>query len=192
MTSRTAIVLPGGQFGPASPLPMFASNAAESRGAEVRRVWWDEPDRPLTLTDAERGPWVLPQATRALDGVTGDLVLMGKSLGSYASALAADRGIPAIWLTPNLVSPWVVDGLRRSTAPFLLVGGTADSLWDPALARELTPYLLEVPDADHGMYVPGRLAESAAVLGQVATAVEDFLDQVVWAAATPGADRVDT
>ena len=40
--------------------------------------------------------------------------------------------------------------------------------------------MLEVPEADHGMYVPGRLAESAAVLGQVATAVEDFLDQVVW------------
>ena len=70
--------------------------------------------------------------------------------------------------------------LRRSTAPFLLVGGTADKLWDPILARELTPYLLEVPDADHGMYVPGRLAASAAVLGQVATAVENSLDEVVW------------
>jgi hypothetical protein len=30
------------------------------------------------------------------------------------------------------------------------------------------------------MYVPGPLAASAAVLGQVATAVEDFLDEVVW------------
>jgi hypothetical protein len=30
------------------------------------------------------------------------------------------------------------------------------------------------------MYVPGRLAASAAVLGQVATAIEDFLDASVW------------
>jgi hypothetical protein len=30
------------------------------------------------------------------------------------------------------------------------------------------------------MFVPGRLAASAAVLGQVITAVEDFLDNVVW------------
>ncbi|MEV0796800.1 alpha/beta hydrolase [Kribbella sp. NPDC050281] len=180
MTSRTVVVLPGGQFGPASPLPMYAGDAAEQRGAEVIRVWWDQADRPLTLTEDERGPWVLPQATRALDGTEGEVLLIGKSLGSYACHLAAERALPAVWLTPNLASPWVVDGLRRSTAPFLLVGGTADKLWDPVLARELTPYLLEVPDADHGMYVPGRLAASAAVLGQVATAVEDFLDQVVW------------
>jgi len=143
-------------------------------------VWWDEPNRPLTLTEPERGPWVLPQAAKAVDGRTGDVLLIGKSLGSYASALAAERGLPAIWLTPNLAGDWVVDGLRRSTAPFLLVGGTADGLWNSTLARELTPYVLEVPGADHGMYVPGRLAASAAVLGQVATAVEDFLDEVVW------------
>jgi hypothetical protein len=34
--------------------------------------------------------------------------------------------------------------------------------------------------ADHGMYVEGPLAGSAEVLGQVATAVERFLDDVVW------------
>ncbi|WP_328523874.1 alpha/beta hydrolase [Kribbella sp. NBC_00359] len=180
MTSRTAVVLPGGQNGPAAPLPMFASDAAEQRGARVLPVWWDEPDRPPTLKEEERGPWVLPQVAKALDGVTGDVVLIGKSLGTFGAALAAERGLPAIWLTPPLTSDWVIDSLRRSTAPFLLVGGTADGLWDSALARELTPYVLEVPDADHGMYVPGRLAESAAVLGQVATAVEDFLDQVIW------------
>jgi hypothetical protein len=180
MTSRTVIVLPGGQYGPASPLPMYAADAAERRGADVVRVWWNEPDRPLTLTEPERGSWVLPQATKAVESVTGDVLLIGKSLGSYGSVLAADRELPAVWLTPNLTSDWVVDGLRRSTAPFLLVGGTADSLWNSTLARELTPYVLEVPEADHGMYVPGRLAVSAAVLGQVATAVEDFLDQVVW------------
>jgi hypothetical protein len=32
------------------------------------------------------------------------------------------------------------------------------------------------------MYVPGPLANSAAVLGQVVTAVEDFLDDIVWPA----------
>ncbi|MEU4608516.1 alpha/beta hydrolase [Kribbella sp. NPDC023972] len=180
MSSPTVVVIPGGQFGPTSPLLMYAADAAEHRGADVVRVWWDEPDRPLTLTESERGPWVLPQVEKALDHVSDDVLLIGKSLGSYGSTLAAERGFPAVWLTPVLPSTWVVDGLRRATAPFLLVGGTADPLWDSTLARELTPYLLEVPEADHGMYVPGRLAASAAVLGQVATAVEDFLDQVVW------------
>ncbi len=180
MTSRTAVVFPGGQYGPAAPLPLYAADAAEQRGAQIHRVWWDEPDRPLTLSDDERGPWVLPQAARALDTVSGEPLVIGRSLGSYASPLVADRSLPAVWLNPVLPSAWVLDGLRRSTAPFLLVGGTADSAWDSAVAHELTPYVLEVPEASHGMYVPGRLAASAAVLGQVATAVEDFLDQVIW------------
>jgi hypothetical protein len=58
--------------------------------------------------------------------------------------------------------------------------GATDELWDSTLARELTQYVLEVEDADHGMYVPGPLAGAAAVLGQVVTAVEQFLDDVVW------------
>ena len=91
MTSRTAVVLPGGQNGPAAPLPMFASDAAEQRGARVLPVWWDEPDRPLSLKEEERGPWVLPQVAKALDGVTGDVVLIGKSLGTFGAALAAGQ-----------------------------------------------------------------------------------------------------
>jgi hypothetical protein len=159
---------------------MYAADAAERRGARIHQVWWDEPDRPLSLAEEDRGPWVLPQAARALDSASGEILVIGRSLGSYASPLAADGNLPAVWLSPILSSQWVLDGLRRATAPMLLVGGTADSRWDSAVAHELTPYVLEVPEADHGMYVPGRLAASAAVLGQVATAVEDFLDQVVW------------
>ena len=70
--------------------------------------------------------------------------------------------------------------LRRATGPCLLVGGTADRFWDGRAARSLLAEVVEVDGADHGMFVPGRLAASAAVLGQVITAVEDFLDHVVW------------
>jgi hypothetical protein len=38
----------------------------------------------------------------------------------------------------------------------------------------------EFGGADHGVFVPGALGASAAVLGHVITAVEDFLDRVVW------------
>jgi hypothetical protein len=39
----------------------------------------------------------------------------------------------------------------------------------------LTPHVLQVPDANHGMVLPDLpLARSAAVLGQVVTAVESF------------------
>jgi hypothetical protein len=180
MSSRSAIILPGGQFGPFAPLLMFAADAAERRGAQLLPVWWDEPDRPLTLTPDERGPWVLDQFKRAVPEPPENALLIGKSLGTHGATVAAELGLPAVWLTPVLTSGWVVDALRRATAPFLLVGGTADSLWDSGLARELTRYVMEVEGADHGMYVPGRLAASTAVLGDVATAVENFLDEVVW------------
>jgi hypothetical protein len=185
MSSREAVILPGGQFGPHTPLLMFAAEAAERRGAQLTPVSWHDPDALPTLSENELGPWVLSQLHHAVpslgaaDGETAAL-LIGKSLGSHAAVVAAELGLPAVWLTPVLTSAWVVDGLRRATSPFLLVGGTGDRLWDSGLARELTPYVLEIAGADHGMYVPGRLAASAAVLGEVATAVEDFLDEVVW------------
>jgi hypothetical protein len=158
---------------------MYASDAAEQRGGVIRPIAWDDEEGLRALTPQTRGPWVLDQLARAVPDVPDGSLLIGKSLGTHAAVFAAERGLPAVWLTPLLTSEFVVDGLRRSTAPFLLVGGTADKLWDSGLARELTPYVLEVEGADHGMYVPGRLAASAAVLGQVATAVEDFLDDVL-------------
>jgi hypothetical protein len=190
-TDRSAVVIPGMLYGPRTPLLMYASDSAEARGAQVRHVSWTGRPPAPDAAPAAKGRWVLAEVSPVVEQDKTDLptakpLLIAKSLGTHAAALAADRDLPAIWLTPLLTSPWVVDALRRASAPFLLVGGTADKLWDGPLARELTPHVLEVQAADHGMYVPGRLAASAAVLGRVATAVEDFLDLTVWATA-PGA-----
>ncbi|MEE1838255.1 hypothetical protein [Streptomyces sp. JV190] len=74
-----------------------------------------------------------------------------------------------------------ISAVPPSKAPCLLVGGTADEFWDGDTARSLTPPVLEVAHADHSLFVPGRpLKESAAALGEVATAVERFLDDVAW------------
>jgi hypothetical protein len=76
-----------------------------------------------------------------------------------------------------LFAPEVVAALEAATAPFLLIGGTADpDYWDGAVARRLTPHVLEVEGADHGMIVPGPLSASAAVLGRISDVVEQFLD----------------
>lgn len=86
-----------------------------------------------------------------------------------------------MWLTPILTVPWVVAALERATAPLLLVGGTGNAMWDGAKARRLSPYVLEVEDADHGMPpVPGPVSQSVAVLGRVVTAMAEFLDAIAW------------
>jgi len=107
-------------------------------------------------------------------------VMIGKSLGSLAAPVVADRGLAAIWFTPLLTDEPTVAALRRATGPCLLVGGTADQFWDEQTARSITPDVIEIHGADHAMFVPGRLAASATVLGQVITAVEDFLEHTVW------------
>jgi hypothetical protein len=175
-----AVVIPGRLFGPAAPLPMYAGDVAERRGAAVHRHdWARQPPHPFE-PPIER--WVCDEVTPLLDRLGGRPLLIGKSLGTNAATLAAERSLPAVWLTPVLTVPWVAAALGRATAPFLLVGGTADTIWDGDLARRLTPHVLEVEEADHGMYVPGPLTESVAVLGQVVVAVEEFLEEVGWPA----------
>ncbi|MGW4461759.1 alpha/beta hydrolase [Micromonospora sp. NPDC004704] len=180
---RNAVLAPGGGYGPQAPLLMYAADAAEARGARPHPISWT--GNPREVPPEELFDWVAAHVTPVLDeltaGTPGDPpLLIGKSLGTHAAPLAADRGLPAVWLTPLLTVEPVVAELRRATAPALLIGGTADPAWDGALARRLSPYVLEVPDADHGMYVPGPLAGSAEVLGRVVTAIEEWLDNVVW------------
>jgi pimeloyl-ACP methyl ester carboxylesterase len=157
---------------------MYVGDVAERRGATVHRHQWS-PDCPDP--DAEEiEDWVRADVTPLLDALGGTPLLIGKSLGSNAAALAAERSLPAVWLTPLLIMPWVAAALEQATAPFLLIGGTADKAWDAAAARLLSPHVYEVDGADHGMYVPGPLVDSVAVLGRMVQAVEDFLDNIGW------------
>jgi hypothetical protein len=173
-----AVVVPGRIFGPAAGLLMYAGAVAERRGATVHRhSWSQEPPKPF---EPEVEGWVCGELVPLLDGLGGSPLLMAKSLGTNAAALAAERSLPAVWLTPVLTVPWMAAALGRATAPFLLVGGTADTFWDGSLARRLSPHVLEVESADHGMYVPGPLTDSIAVLGRVVVAVEEFLDTIDW------------
>lgn len=107
-------------------------------------------------------------------------LLIGKSLGTTAAALAAERGLPAVWLTPILTVPWVVAAVRPAIAPLLLVVGTGDAMWDGAAARRLSPYVLEVEDADHGVCVTGPVGARVAVLGRVVSVMDEFLDAIAW------------
>jgi hypothetical protein len=102
--------------------------------------------------------WVVGQVSRRWSGPT-----CWSASRWVASPPPPPTGLAAVWLTPLLHRPEVVEALARASAPFLLVGGTADPSWDGAVARRLTPHVLEVPDAHHGMLVPGPLARSAEV-----------------------------
>ncbi|MEW2384121.1 alpha/beta hydrolase [Micromonospora sp. NPDC047707] len=102
-------------------------------------------------------------------------LIPGRGYDTWYALPGRGARLPAVWLTSLLHRPEVVDALDRATAPFLPVGGTADSSWNGPLAQRLTPYVVEITDADHSLIVPGPLARSAEALGRVCTALEDFL-----------------
>jgi pimeloyl-ACP methyl ester carboxylesterase len=70
-------------------------------------------------------------------------------MSTRAAVDAAEHGWPAIWLTPLLHDAPLVAALRARTAPALLIGGTADELWNGRIAREITDDVLELEDGDH-------------------------------------------
>jgi pimeloyl-ACP methyl ester carboxylesterase len=178
---RSAILAPGGSNNADVPLLMYARLAVQRRGGFARPITWEFAQGRDFRQQRQR---VTSQVDSAIDSITAAAgaapVIIGKSLGSLAAPLVADRGLSAVWFTPLLTDEPTAAALRRATGPCLVIGGTADQFWDGRAARSLPAEVIEIDGADHNMFLPGRLAASAAALGKVITAVEDFLDHVVW------------
>lgn len=173
-----ALVAPGRAYPPSAPLLDFARQALLQHGFTVVQLWWDSTTRP---GGEHPGSWVRRHVEAALAEESADHVLLvGKSLGTRAAAVAAERGLDAIWFTPLLVDPEVAEAIGANAGRQLLVGGLADDLWDAAVARELAEAgcdLLEVPDADHGMGTPDAV-RTAEIHLEVARSVEAYLSQI--------------
>lgn len=173
---KTAILLPGGGwYTSARPLLHFARNVLLTYGWTVQEVWWRPPMESWNgLEPAEE--WVEAEVGKVLAAESATkTMLVGKSLGTFASRLAADRGLPAIWLTPVLNDERVVAALAAAKAPTLLVGGTADSMWVPDVARGSGHTVLEIPDAHHGMEIDDDPVRSAGILQEVVVAMDRFV-----------------
>jgi hypothetical protein len=174
----TALVIPGRGYPPAAPLLFFAGFALLQHGWSVRQVWWDPPAHE---SDEQTTAWVRARVEEALP-TDGRVLLVAKSLGTYAAPLAAERGLEAVWLTPVLQVPALVDAIAANPARQLLVGGTADDLaWRPEVARELAGRgcdVCEIPGADHALMVPGDTVRGVEVHAEVARALDRFLADI--------------
>ena len=168
---RVAVVLPGARYLPFAPLLWFAREVALAKGWSVLEVWDEYLDRSR---DSWRWVEERAEATLARAG-TAEVLLVAKSLTSRAVALAADRGLPGLWVTPLLHEPEIARGFQRLQAPALLVGGTADQSWDGELARRSGHEVLELDGADHGLQLADDPLGSLDVLRQVVERVDEFV-----------------
>jgi hypothetical protein len=171
---RCVVVLPGMQYTTQAPLLWFAREVAAARGWSVLEVLDSLPE------GAEPFGWARDRARRALDHATsGEVVVVGKSLASGAAGIVADRVLPAVWLTPLLDRPRVVDDLSRAARPALLIGGSADESWVPdALADSGLLQVVQLEGLDHSLQRPGHPAASLDALRAVAERIDRFLGDV--------------
>ena len=161
--ARTAVVLPGAMLG-GMPVNAYVIAPLVERGWRVVQVW-DDYDASV-----DRVEWAVSRAEAALAYAGETKLLSAKSATTLAAGVAADYGLPAVWLTPLFALPELTEGLRRRTAPALVVGGTADPSWDGAAARELADEVLELHDADHGLAKIEHLPAIVAAVGRFADA----------------------
>jgi hypothetical protein len=171
----TAHLVPGRGYPAVAPLLFFAGFALLQHGWSVRHVWWDPPAHE---SHEETTAWVRARVEEALPR-DGRVLLVAKSLGTYAAPLAAERGLEAVWFTPLLQVPPLVDAIAANPARQLLVGGDADELaWRPDVARSLAGRgcdICELPGADHALMTPGDAVRGVEVHAEAIRAMDRFL-----------------
>jgi hypothetical protein len=179
-----AVLIPGHGYTTERPLLHFAAAVFRAHGWETHEVRWPEPPpardgQELTAWFDQLRAFTIAQVTPILDRMTAPrIALAGKSMGAFAAALAADRGLPGIWLTPVLPDSPLPADLRRATAPFLLAGATVDRSWDPVIARSFGAPVYEAEGADHGMEIDGDPVRSAGILREVTIAMDEFVGEL--------------
>jgi hypothetical protein len=188
--SWTAVVLPGGGYGPVGAVLRLPVLALEGAGA--RTVVVDYPS-PGGARDARWwsafGESVRSQVAVAVASAgSGRVTFVAKSLGSVALA-GLDRAVvgaavvDAIWLTPLFGEPEVRCGAIGLGWRSLLVAGGADTYHEPGyhdtVRRALGASSLVLGDADHSLEVPGDAVATADRFRQLAEAVTGFVEASV-------------
>lgn len=174
----SVLMLPGRAYSCDMPLLAWTTRALQASGWTVFQAEWQRSTVPGEPREFIEG------AARQLDdarGRSGPVLVVAKSLGTLAAHWSAERGYPAVWLTPVFQpaglyplpghSEALAERIREYPTDNLVVGGTADSLWQPGFCG--TGKVLEIEGADHGLEV-ADWRTSIRQHERVASAVVDF------------------
>lgn len=189
---KLAILLPGFGYINDMPLLHYAREAAVEAGLDVLRIDYAYNHDPewAQMPDAAQTEWLYAdvdavlKAARAHNAYT-QIILIGKSLGTMAMAhlLEQSAQLPDsrwVWLTPVLTDPTLRRNIVRFHPRSLVMIGTADRYFDPAVLSELAqsgPVRTEIiENANHSLEIPGDIPGSIEALGRVVKAVQQFIN----------------
>lgn len=173
-----AVILPGGSgYTVDHRLLWWIAQVLAESGWRVATVRWqiDEAARAKARTFVARAG----QDALDLAGPDDRTLIVGKSFGTWTAPWAAEQGWPGVWPTPVLTSPEIANVLLDDQTTGLLVGGTADALWDGDVAARSGLDVLEIDDADHLLYTGSDWSGSFDNLGRTLETVERFAGGLV-------------
>lgn len=186
------VLLPGLGYTNQMPLMFYLRELGVVRGWDLLEIDYDYRRVPRETTSeqwtarfvADVEPVIRAAVTR---GGYGKLVLAGKSIGTSVMTSILNHGIEAatayIWLTPLLRNPHVNESVRTHH-PSIAVFGDADyAVQDVDLAplAQAGVKMVIAPGADHGMMIPGNVAESIANIARAMQELDVWLEQNVVA-----------
>jgi len=189
-TSHLGLILPGLLYGCDRPLLYYPTQLLQWRGADALQLRRDYTSQEFASASQEeqagslmRDCQALLDAGRAQKDYTG-YILVGKSLGTiglvYLLSRLAGQKVAAIWLTPLLQQPRLVEAAANTSGPALFIAGSSDPIYDPqamARIRQATgAESLIIQGADHSMQIPGDMTRSLFVMQKVMQGIADFLD----------------
>src|SRR5260370_40569325 len=101
---------------------MYARLAVHRRGGRTHPIVWELSESSGLSQQRARVASQVKEAIDQMTAATGTQpVVLGKSLGSLAAPVVADRGLAAVWFTPLLTDEARVAALQRATGPRLLL-----------------------------------------------------------------------
>jgi hypothetical protein len=186
-----AVILPGLNYTCDMPLLYYPAKLLMGRGADVLQVHSNYTTTIFQTADRQKQAiWLAADARAALrtgrtQGDYSHVVLIGKSIGTLAlaSLVTAEMNLPgvAVWLTPLLIQPRLVESAASSRLPGLFVASRADPTFDASalehIRRQASAETLLFEGANHSLEIPGNALQSLEILRQVIHGLQSFLEQ---------------
>jgi len=150
-----AVLLPGTGYTVQGPLLAFAAQVLGDRGWHVERVSWTVDAAAEHDPEAFVEQAVEAAFARAGSAAGGRRLVVAKSFGCSALPWALGAGVAGAWFTPVTTHVPVRAALAAAGPEHWAVGGSGDPLWQVDGLTTAGAELVTVPDADHGLRVPG-------------------------------------